>query len=331
MGTDESFPSKLDCVINNAGVMNIPKQELTIDGVEQQMATNHLGHFVLTKLLTPILSEKAKIINVSSSAHQIPKATSGGMDFDYCWEGSPKYDGWKSYGQSKLANILFTQELQRRSNLANLNWDVACLHPGVVSTDLWRQGLSKENYDRVQDMTKIAEDSLPDFLKDGLNILAAKAGDLGVFKTVEQGATTSVWLAAGEYQSDYDDVRTDAQYYDNCETKPLDDFATDSIAAERLWEESEERAGISFDIKDTRSTEGNDGTMIVEEQLKDESNVTPDSDDDKTTDDSTDNDKTTDDSTDDDGTIDDSTNDLTNDDSPDDDVIDDSTDDEAEK
>merc|ERR1712238_590016 len=154
--------------------------------------------------------------------------------------------------------------------------DVACLHPGVVSTDLWRQGLSKENYDRVQDMTKIVEDSLPDFLKDGLNILAAKAGDLGVFKTVEQGATTSVWLAAGEYQSDYDDVRTDAQYYDNCETKPLDDFATDSIAAERLWEESEERAGISFDIKDTRSTEGNDGT--IDDSTNDLTNDSPDDD-----------------------------------------------------
>jgi len=332
--TDDFFPSKLDCVVNNAGVMNLPKQEITIDGVERQMASNHLGHFVLTKLLTPILSENAKIISVSSSAHQMAKMT-GGMDFDYCWDGSPKYDAWKSYGQSKLANILFSQELQRRSNSAGLNWDVACLHPGVVSTDLWRQALSKENYERVQDVTKSVEDSLPNFLKDGLNTLATKTGDLGVFKTVEQGATTSIWLAAGGFQSDDDYMRTNAQYYDNCKSKSLEDFAKDSIAAERLWEESEERAGISFNF---------DYNQRAEDELSvDESNDEIDNDDDTTTDDST-NDMTTDEFTDDDLTTEDSAEDVTIDDSADDSVDDvntndsvddvntnDSTDDSADK
>ena len=94
---DESsaFPDQLDCIINNAGVMAIPKLELTDDGIERQMASNHLGHFVLSKMLSPKLSRRAKVINVSSSAHEGAKPN--GMDFDYCWDGSPNQNSPTSY------------------------------------------------------------------------------------------------------------------------------------------------------------------------------------------------------------------------------------------
>lgn len=249
--SSSSFPDQLDVIINNAGVMNIPKLELTIDGIERQMASNHLGHFILTKLLASRLSKKAKVINVSSSAHQFARGD-GGMDFEYCWTGSPNYSPWKSYGQSKLANILFSQELQRRADEAGYDWDVACLHPGVVSTDLWRQSLGSDNYQRLQDFQKNAQDNLPTVITDSLDTILTKTGDLGLFKTVKQGATTSVWLASGGYQNNKKDddlvVRTDAQYYDDRKPQKLGDFAKDKDAAKRLWTESEERAGISFDL-----------------------------------------------------------------------------------
>jgi len=250
------FPDQLDCIVNNAGVMNIPKLELTVDGIERQMASNHLGHFVLTKLLVPKLSNRAKVISVSSTAHEFAKPD--GMDFDYCWKGSPNYNSWKSYGQSKLANILFSQELQRRSDEAGYDWDVACLHPGVVNTDLWRQSLGPENFERFQEFQTNIRDTIPAFVTDGLDTLSTKIGDLGLFKTVEQGATTSVWLASGGYQNENDTERTKAKYYDDRKAKSLDSFATSVVAAERLWKESEERAGITFDLmspieKDTNS------------------------------------------------------------------------------
>ena len=92
---------------------------------------------------------------------------------------------------------------------------------------------------------------------DGLDTLSTKIGDLVLIKTIEQGATTSVWLASGAYQKkdsgdgdDDDDIkiRTNAQYYEDCKPKSLDTFAMNEKAAQRLWKESEERAGITFDL-----------------------------------------------------------------------------------
>ena len=245
------FPTKLDCLINNAGIMNVPTLELTVDGIERTMASNHLGHFVLTQSLFPKLSHTARIINVSSSAHQFARVN-GGMDFDYCWN-PPKpsdYNPSKSYGQSKLANILFSQELQRRSDDAGYQWDVACLHPGVVNTELFTR--FSPQLQRLQ--TNLPDQQeLPGFVASGIDAVLTKSGDLNLFKTVAQGATTSVWLASGAYRSTKttteDDInfsRTNAQYYDNCKPQRLAAFATDKDAAKQLWEESEERTGISF-------------------------------------------------------------------------------------
>ena len=97
--------TKIDVLVNNAGVMAIPTKQLTKDGYERTFQTNHLGHFVLTSLLLPRLQFNARVINVSSMAYQFAGAK-GGLELDNL-NGELNYGPWSSYGQSKLANILF--------------------------------------------------------------------------------------------------------------------------------------------------------------------------------------------------------------------------------
>ncbi len=118
---------RLDVLINNAGGINM-KRQLSPDGLELTFATNHLGYFLLTNLLLDRLkrSAPARIINVASNSH-----LRGRIDFDDL-QGEKNYEGWRAYGQSKLANVLFTYELSRR--LAGTGTTANCLHPGVVAT-----------------------------------------------------------------------------------------------------------------------------------------------------------------------------------------------------
>ena len=97
--------TKIDVLVNNAGVMAVPTKQLTKDGYERTFQTNHLGHFVLTSLLLPRLQFNARVINVSSMAYQFAGAK-GGLELDNL-NGELNYGPWSSYGQSKLANILF--------------------------------------------------------------------------------------------------------------------------------------------------------------------------------------------------------------------------------
>ena len=122
----------LDLLINNAGIMAIPRT-ISVDGFELQLATNHLGHFALTALLMPAIMAKpqARIVNVASNAHKMVK----GMTFDDLM-GEKKYGAWNQYGQSKLANLLFTKELQRRLDLAGSSVKAVVAHPGYSSTNL---------------------------------------------------------------------------------------------------------------------------------------------------------------------------------------------------
>lgn len=119
--------SRLDVLVNNAGVF-LPKRIVTVDGYEAVFTTNHLGHFLLTNLLLDLLKASAasRIINVTSDAHKGAE-----IDFDDLM-GEKRFSGFKAYGQSKLANILFTYELARR--LEGTGVTVNCLHPGVVRT-----------------------------------------------------------------------------------------------------------------------------------------------------------------------------------------------------
>jgi len=118
----------IDLLINNAGVM-IPPLSRTADGFELQFGTNHLGHFALTNLLLEHIT--GRVVTVSSTGHRI-----GSIDFDDLgWERKP-YRAWRAYGQSKLANLLFTAELQRRLTAAGSPVLATAAHPGYAATNL---------------------------------------------------------------------------------------------------------------------------------------------------------------------------------------------------
>ena len=124
---------KLDLLINNAGIM-IPPREETSDGFESQFGVNHLGHFALTGLLLPTLLENsgARLVTVSSGAHKFGK-----IDFDDL-NATRSYSRQGRYGMSKLANLLFTHELQRRLAAAGANVIAVACHPGASDTELSR-------------------------------------------------------------------------------------------------------------------------------------------------------------------------------------------------
>jgi NAD(P)-dependent dehydrogenase (short-subunit alcohol dehydrogenase family) len=118
----------IDILINNAGIM-IPPLTRTADGFELQFGTNHLGHFALTNLLLPQISRR--VVTVSSGAHR-----AGAIDFDDLnWERK-HYRRWRAYGQSKLANLLFSSELQRRLAVSGSDVIATSAHPGYASTNL---------------------------------------------------------------------------------------------------------------------------------------------------------------------------------------------------
>jgi NAD(P)-dependent dehydrogenase (short-subunit alcohol dehydrogenase family) len=118
----------IDVLINNAGLM-VPPFGQTADGFELQFGTNHLGHFALTNLLLPDV--RRRVVTVASGAHRF-----GAIDFDDLnWERKP-YRRWRAYGQSKLANLLFTAELQRRLTETGSDVIATAAHPGYASTNL---------------------------------------------------------------------------------------------------------------------------------------------------------------------------------------------------
>ena len=124
----DAWSGDVDLLINNAGVM-VPPLTRTADGFELQFGTNHLGHFALTNLLLD--SVTGRVVTVSSTGHRV-----GAIDFnDLNWERKP-YKAWRAYGQSKLANLLFTSELQRRLRDAGSPVLATAAHPGYAATNL---------------------------------------------------------------------------------------------------------------------------------------------------------------------------------------------------
>ena len=128
----------LDVLVNNAGVMALPERR-TADGFEMQFGTNHLGPFALTNLLLPQIT--GRVVTVSSFAHRY-----GTIDFDDL-NAERRYGRWSAYCQSKLANLLFTLELQRRLDAAGSRVTAHAAHPGYAATNL--QGHSKHVVDRL--------------------------------------------------------------------------------------------------------------------------------------------------------------------------------------
>jgi len=159
--------SRLDLLINNAGVM-IPPYAKTTDGFELQFGTNHLGHFALTGQLLKLLisTQGSRIVNVSSGAHNFGK-----IDFDDLnWE-KRNYAQWTAYGDSKLANLYFTYELDRKLKDQGIKTVVTASHPGWTATELQRTGGNVMKYLNgifAQDITMGALPTLRAAIEEGL-------------------------------------------------------------------------------------------------------------------------------------------------------------------
>jgi NAD(P)-dependent dehydrogenase (short-subunit alcohol dehydrogenase family) len=127
----EGFDGDIDLLVNNAGVMALPHQT-TADGFEMQLGTNHLGHFALTGLLLPRLlgRPEPRVVTISSGAHRMGRMNFGDL------QGERRYRKWNAYGQSKLANLLFMRELQRRADAAGAPLRSVAAHPGWSETGL---------------------------------------------------------------------------------------------------------------------------------------------------------------------------------------------------
>lgn len=208
--------NRLDLLVNNAGVM-MPPESKTADGFELQFGTNHLGHFALTGLLLDMLlaTEGSRIVNVSSTAHAY-----GSMDLDDPnWEERP-YKEMASYGQSKLANMLFNLELQRRLEAAGSPMLAVACHPGWTSTDLQRHSGLISFFNPFFGM-KPPQGALPTLY-----------------------AATSDEVVANGYYGPHGWMQMRG-YPVAVEST---DAAKEVETAHRLWEMSEQMTGIKFDL-----------------------------------------------------------------------------------
>ncbi|EIM06964.1 short chain dehydrogenase [Planococcus antarcticus DSM 14505] len=215
--------SSLDLLINNAGVMTPPYSK-TEDGFELQFGSNHLGHFALTGLLLPLLKKTAdsRVVSLSSLAHKGAR-----IDFDNL-DGTKGYKAMKFYGQSKLANLLFAQELDKRFKQSGLNsLSIAC-HPGISATNLFKFG--------KRDAPKLMKSLMHNFLQPP---------EMGALPTVY--AATDLRLTGGEYIGP--DGKGQRKGYPTLDTPHA--AAGDEAVSRKLWEVSEQLTGVKFDFTET--------------------------------------------------------------------------------
>jgi NAD(P)-dependent dehydrogenase (short-subunit alcohol dehydrogenase family) len=125
-------------LLNNAGVMAPPKREATAQGLELQFGTNHVGHHMFTRLLLPSMNNEGRIVTVASTAHSFGELNFQNLNYDAEAREERSYSSWGAYGQSKLANILFTKGLSDELKEAGSGIKAVSLHPGVIGTNLWR-------------------------------------------------------------------------------------------------------------------------------------------------------------------------------------------------
>jgi NAD(P)-dependent dehydrogenase (short-subunit alcohol dehydrogenase family) len=231
---DKLFAKKepFDVVIANAGVMATPLGK-TVDGFETQFGTNHLGHFVFVNRIAPLICAGGRLINLSSAGHRISNVDLQDPNF----ERTP-YDPLVAYGRSKTANILFAVAFDQRHSKRGVR--AAAVHPGVIQTELGRYMDHNVLQNLIQQMDKQ---------------LAAEGKGPFQWKTIPQGAATSVWAGVV--------VPADGiggQYCENCHvgqivpdhvaitgaSEGVRAYALDPKTAEALWKKSEELVGESF-------------------------------------------------------------------------------------
>lgn len=220
----------IDVLINNAGVMAVPDLQITKDGYEKTFQSNHLGHFALTGLLTPFLNPQgSRIVNVSSMAYLI---ASKGLDMSNL-NGEVEYKPWDAYGRSKLENILFTTELQRRAKNAEKKITAVALHPGAVRTDLPRYIIGEDKFVSMQDAAPT--------LVDELKVLPL----MYFTKGVDRGASSQIYLSSFQGGKDEDD-RIGGKFFFNMKEMNLQPAALDGEKAKELWKRSEDMTGVKF-------------------------------------------------------------------------------------
>ena len=209
----------VDLLLNNAGVMAPPRSE-TADGFELQLGTNHLGHFALTGLLLGRLkaADAPRVVTISSNGHRMGK-----IDFDDL-QSTRRYRRWGAYGQSKLANLLFMRELDRRARAAGLPLLSVGAHPGYSATNL--QFAAPPLADRV--------------VMRVLNVVVAQSADRGALSPLY--AATMPDLPGASY------IGPDGpgEWRGNPHMTGMSKRAQDPETARRLWEASESLTGVSY-------------------------------------------------------------------------------------
>jgi NAD(P)-dependent dehydrogenase (short-subunit alcohol dehydrogenase family) len=212
-----SWDGPLDVLVNNAGVMAVPEGR-TKDGFEMQIGTNHLGHFALTNLLLPNVGDR--VVTISSPAHRM-----GGLDLDDLnWE-KRRYQRWRAYGQSKLSNLLFTLELQRRLTEAGSDLRAVAAHPGYAATNLQSRTGSR----------------LQNAVMSVGNRLLAQSDEMGALPTL-YAATQDIPGGAYVGPDGFQEQRGHPKLVGRSSA------ASDEASARRLWERSEELTGVRFPL-----------------------------------------------------------------------------------
>ena len=214
---------KFDVIIGNAGVMACP-QGKTADGFETQFGTNHLGHFVFFNRLAPLLKNPGRVVMLSSSGHRISDVDLDDPNF----EKTP-YSPWPAYGRAKTANALYAVGLDKR--LKGRGVRAVAVHPGGIQTELGRH---------------LTADSMQ-------QLMAMRGPDAPKFKSIPQGAATSVWCAAVAPAE-----AIGAQFCEDCQIAKVNDnerprigvrsYALDPAHADALWAKSEEMVGERFTL-----------------------------------------------------------------------------------
>jgi NAD(P)-dependent dehydrogenase (short-subunit alcohol dehydrogenase family) len=219
---------RFDFVIANAGVMACPFGK-TADGFETQFGTNHLGHFVLVNRIAALMSPGSRLVNLSSAGHRYSDVDVDDPNFD-----RTPYDPWIGYGRSKTANVLFAVEFDRRHKASGVA--ATAVHPGGIQTELSRHlrpEAGQALIDRINAANRAAGE--PDF----------------AFKSIPQGAATTVWAAAVAKANE-----VGGRYCEDChlaEIQPdparrggVKPYALDPDRAKALWAKSEEMVRERF-------------------------------------------------------------------------------------
>ena len=213
-----------DVVIANAGVMAVPEKRETADGFEMQFGTNHLGHFLLVNRIAGLIRDGGRLVNLSSAGHRYSDVNLDDPNFE-----TTEYTPFGAYGRSKTANILFTVEFDRRHRDRGVR--ATAVHPGGIQTELGRH------------MTEAQLQALVDQINE--------SGQSFSWKTIPQGAATSVWAG---FVADKDEVG--GRYCEDCHVAEMSEgegiregvqaYAVDPDNAKALWAKSEDMVGERF-------------------------------------------------------------------------------------